>query len=210
MRRLRKIILTLVIVVGAYWVFQKLEIIPSLKDIFAPKPVVLDETPILIKEIKSIGQLVTYSASDEVVADSTIVSKVSAFINSFNRIIPFAAIPPIDKRLVLIGRGKVLAGTNLALLHDSSLHIINDTVTLIMPRAQILDAILNPGDFETFVERGEWSSQEVAMVKIQARRKIIERALRQNILQNADDKARLVMENFLRNMGYKRVLVFSQ
>jgi len=206
MRTLKKLIVTLVIVAGGFWLLKKTDVFPSLKDLFAPKPVVIDETPILIKEIKSIGQLITYSAFDEVVADSTITTKASAFINSFNRLAPIPILPSPDRQLVVIGRGKVLAGTNLQLLNDSSISIKNDTVTVQLPPAQILDAILNPGDFETFVEKGSWSGEEVTLVKTQARRKMVERAMQQNILQKADNKSKAVLEEFLKNMGYKYVL----
>ena len=147
-------IVLLVIILGGIWILKKINIVPSLADIFKPKPVVIDETPILIKEIKSIGQLITYTAFDEVVADSTISSKASVFMNSFNRLAPIPVFPSIDKQLVLIGRGKVLAGTNLQLLNDSSVCIKDDSVTVHLVKAQILDAILIPGDVETFVEKG--------------------------------------------------------
>ena len=206
MRMLRKIFISIVIVVCCYWLLTKI-VIPPLKNIFSSKPVVIDETPILIKEIKAIGQLITYSSFDEVVADSFIVTKGSTFVNSFNRFAPVPVLPSADKQLVLIGRGKVLAGTDLTMLTDSSVSIKNDTIRVYLPKVQILDAILNPSDFETFVEKGDWSGQEVTLVKAKARRKMIERALQQNILPKADVKAKAIMENFLRNMGYQHVEV---
>jgi hypothetical protein len=179
-----------------------------MKNIFASKEITIDQTPILIKEIKSIGQLITYTSFDEVVADTTIKTKGSAFVNGFNRFTPVPILPSADKQLVIIGRGKILVGTDLTLLSDSSVIIKNDTVRVHLPKAQILDAILNPSDFETFVEKGEWSNDEVIRVKAKARRKMIEHALRQNILAKADAKAKLIMENFLHNMGHKHVEVF--
>jgi hypothetical protein len=208
MRQLKKIIFILLIVVAGGWLLKKIATFPLLNNIFAPKLVVIDETPILIKEIKSIGQLITYTAFDEVVADSLIVSRGSAFINSFNSLAPIPILPSTSRQLVLIGRGKILAGTNLQLMTDSAISIKNDTVTVRLPKAQILDAILNPGDFETFVEKGDWSAQEVILVKAQARRKMIDRAVRQNILQKADEKSKSVLENFLRSTGYKEVIFY--
>lgn len=198
---------TVIIVVVALWLLKKLVVTP-LKGIFTAKPVKIDETPILIKEIKSIGQLITYSSLDEVVVDSTIVTKGSAFVNSFNRLSPFPALPTADKELVLIARGKVLAGVNLALLADNSVSVNNDTVRVSLPKAQILDAIVNPSNFETFVEKGNWTETEVILVKAKARRKIIEHALHQNILSKAETQAKKIMETFLQNMGYKNTVVY--
>lgn len=207
MTKSRKIFIIFLIILAAYWVLTKV-VVPSMKNIFASQPVVIDKTPILIKEIKSIGQLITYSSFDEVVADTTIRTKGSAFVNTFNRLARIPMLPSADKQLVLIGRGKILAGTNLSLLTDTSVSVINDTLRIYLPKAQILDAILNPSDFETFVEKGEWSNEEVTLVKAKARRKMIEHALQQNILPKADAKAKEIMENFLQNMGYKHICVF--
>lgn len=208
MRKVRNIILTVIIVIGAYWLLQKAKLIPSFQDIFRAKPVVIDETPVLIKSIQSIGQLVTCSFFDEVVADSVILTPAASVVNVFNRLAPVPLLPSARKQLVLIGRGKVLAGTNLSLLTDTSLIIKNDTLTIFLPRPQILASILNPGDFETFIEEGNWTSDEVTLVKLKARRKMEEHALQQNILSKAHKKSKAVIEEFLRNMGYKNINVF--
>lgn len=207
MRKLRKAIITIIIIIAAYWLLQKSKVILSLKNVFGAKTVVIDKTPLLIKDIKSIGQLITYSFYDEVVADSIIFTRGSAFVNAFNRLAPVSLLPSADKQLVLIGRGKVLAGTDLSLLTDTSVIIKNDTVTVYLPKPQIFTAIVNPGDFETFAEKGTWTNEEVTKVKLKARRKMEQRALQQNILEKADLKAKEIMHNFLENMGYKKVFI---
>jgi hypothetical protein len=207
MNHFRKYILPAIAIIAALWLFRKCSNVPSLRNIFAEKPVIIDETPILIKEVKSIGQLITYSAIDEVVADSVIVNKAAVIGKTLNRFSPIPVFPYWEKKLVLIGKGKVLAGVNLALLHDSSIAITNDTVRVTLPKAEILDAILNPSDFETFVEKGNWTSGEVLLVKQQAKRKIIDRANKNKIVDKAALKARAIIESFILNLGYKHVLV---
>jgi hypothetical protein len=209
-RRLREIIVFALVVAAGLWLLKKFKVVPSLNDIFSSKPVVIDETPILIKEIKSIAQLVTMTAYDEVVVDSIIVTGVSSVVNSINRLSPVPMFPSIETRLVIIARGKVLAGTDLKTLQKENFTIKEDTVTLRLPRAIIFDAIVNPSDFEVFEEKGKWTDQGVTAVKMKARQKIIERALQKNILGKANDKAKLVMENFLRSSGYKVVNVVMQ
>src|SRR4051812_42517527 len=108
MRRLKRLMIYIIIFAFSWWLLQKY-LVPSWKNIFSPKPVTIDETPILIKDIRSIGQLITYSAYDEVVADTIIATRGSNFVNTFNRLSPFPVLPSADKQLVLIGRGKVLA-----------------------------------------------------------------------------------------------------
>src|SRR4051812_3886499 len=179
-----KTLAVLLIILCGYLLLSRL-VVPGMKKIFSSAPVVIDETPILIKEIKSIGQLVTYTSFDEVVADSLIATRGSALVNTFNRLAPLPLLPSAGKQLVMICRGKVVAGVDLTRLSDSSLYVRNDTVYLSLPAAQILDAVLNPSDFETFVEKGEWNNQEVILVKNQARRKMITKAVQQNILVKA-------------------------
>lgn len=207
MRKLRNRIIIILTAVAAFLLLEKIKVIPSLKDVFGAKPVVIDETPVLVKDIKSIGQLITYSFYDEAVADSVITTRGSAFVNAFNRLAPVPMLPTADKQLVLIGRGKVLAGIDLSLLTDTGLIIKDDTITLTLPKPQIFSAILNPGDFETFIEQGNWTNDEVTLVKLKARRKIEAHALQQNILEKAGTKAKEILKNFLENMGFKKVIL---
>jgi hypothetical protein len=207
--RWRKRIVIFGVCIAGIWLLRRLDILPPWKEVFTAKPVVIDETPILIKEIRSIGQLVSATLYDEVVVDSTETTKASRVINSLNRIGPFHILPPADKRIVLIAKGKVLAGTDFNLLTDSSLRISKDTVWLGLPRTRIIDVIMNPSDFETFEEKGKWSAEAVTAVKIKAREKVIDRALNQNIIERAGNKTKAVMEDFLHAAGFK-VVLFTQ
>jgi hypothetical protein len=181
---------------------------PSLNDLFSSKPAVIDETPIIIKEIRSIGQLITATLYDEVVVDSTETTKASRIINSLNKIGPFSFLPPADKKIVLIARGKVLAGTDLNLLADNGVKISGDTIWLQLPPTKIIDAIINPSGFETFEEKGNWSQDAVTAVKLKAREKMIDHAFDKNIINKASNKTKAVMENFLGAAGFKVVLFF--
>ncbi len=207
MRSLTKMIIGVALLIALVWTLKRSLNIPSLRDLFTSKPVVIDQTPILIKEIKSIAQLVTVTAYDEVVVDSTVVTTMSSVVNSINALSPIPFIPYKSTRLVLIGKGKILAGTNLQQLDKKDFTINNDTITLVIPKAVILDAIINPSDFEVFDEKGNWNFKAVTMVKMKAKQKMIDRALQKNILAKADAKARMVMENFLKSTGYKVVNV---
>ncbi|MDB5193232.1 MAG: hypothetical protein JWQ96_2795, partial [Segetibacter sp.] len=206
-RRLRKLLVLLLLAIAGVWFFQKLNIIPTWNEVFKSKPVVIDETPMLVKQIKSIGQLVTATAYDEVVVDSFIATRGSAFVNAFNKVVPVPILPPADKQIVLIAKGKVLAGIDLKLLKDEIVKVVADTVTIILPRAKILDAITNPADFETFIEKGEWTNEAVNAVKQQAKQKMIDRATAQMILEKAQNKAKTVMENFITTIGFAVVNV---
>ena len=187
------------------WLLNTLGKIPSMRSLFTAEKVVIDQTPILIKDIKTIAQLVTVTAYDEVVVDSLVYNRAAAVFDMFRSVTPLAMLPSPQKQLVLIGRGKVLAGTNLQKLNDQSIVIHNDTAWIQLPQAEILEAIINPSDFETFEESGKWSDDEVIAVKVKARDKMISRAIERGILEKADKKANAVIENFLHSAGFKVV-----
>ncbi len=208
-RRLKTLFGVAAIAFVSIWLLQKINVLPTLREIFSPKPLVIDETPVLIKEIRSIGQLITATLYDEVVVDSIEITKGSRFVRSFNAIVPFRILPSADKQIVLVARGKVLAGTDLNLLADSSMKISGDTVWLQLPRTKILDAIINPSGYEIFVENGNWSPQAVTAVKLKAREKMIDHAFEQNIIDKASMKTKAVMEDFLHAVGFK-IIVLSE
>jgi Protein of unknown function (DUF4230) len=179
----------------------KLDILPSLKNLFRSKPVVIDTTPVLIKEMKSIAQLMTMSSYDEVVVDSS--KSFSADIPGFSNTNSL-----VDRsQLVIIAQGQIVAGVDLQQLDESKIFIDGDSVSLTLPPAKVLDAIVNPSQYEIFIEEKGWEPAEVNAIKVRARDKMVERSLKQGLLQKADTKARMILENFLRSAGFKRISI---
>ena len=106
---------------------------------------------------------------------------------------------------MLIGKGSVSAGVDLKKIKADDIHVQKDTVDIHLPNAEIENIILNPSDFETFDEEGEWSSEAVTQIKIKMRDKIKERALQNHILEKAGQRAATIIENFLRATGFKKI-----
>jgi hypothetical protein len=185
----------IIIVLIAILILKKMDLFPSW-NIFSSKPVTIDDTPVIIKEIRSLGEIITATLYDEVVVDST-------------RVHHFPELPITDDRLVIIARGKVLAGIDLKALGDRSIKVIKDTVWMQLPPTKIIDVIVNPADFETFEEKGKWSPEAVTIVKIKAKEKISANAFNKNLMGVANTKAKAVLEDFFHAAGFK-VVVFSQ
>jgi hypothetical protein len=110
-------------------------------------------------------------------------------------------------RIVIIARGSVQAGTNLRYLSENDIHVEEDSITVDLPPAEILEVIVNPSGFSTFSETGVWSPGAVNLVKAKAKRVMEYRAVQKNILQMAENRSKLLMENFLRSVGFKKVTV---
>jgi hypothetical protein len=199
---LQKYLLAIAAILVIIFLFQKINWLPSFKNIFSSKPVIIEETPVIIKEINTLAQLITITYSDEVVMDTAKVG------NGMPSLLPTAIgsilTPSVDK-LVIIGRGKVVAGTDLKNLQEKDMNITGDSIHVVLPHSKILETIINPSDFETFIETGKWNEDAVTALKIKIRNQINQNALQQNMLQQADERSKNIIENFLRSTGFKKI-----
>jgi len=201
-----KLFLVIAGIIMIVYLLQQANIIPSFKNIFKPKAVQIDNTPILITEIKSLAQLMTNTVYDEVVIDSVKNTQPGLI----GKILSYASPLPVHgsySELVLIAKGKVIAGTNLQELTEKDFTVVEDSVSVTVPSATILDIITNPSDIETFSETGNWTPNEITIVKLQAKKKLVYRALEQNILQKANQQSLLLIDKFLRAAGFEKVTV---
>jgi hypothetical protein len=184
------------------FLFQKINWLPSFKNIFKSQPVVIDETPIIIKEINTLSQLITVTFTDEVVMDTAKIS------NGMPSLLPLSIgtvlTPSVDK-LVIIGRGKVIAGTDLKKIKEADIEVTGDSISVTLPTAEILQTIVNPSGFETFIEEGTWSDAATTSLKIKIRNKITKQALDQQILKQANDRSLNIIKVFLQNTGFKKI-----
>lgn len=201
-RTVQKYGIIIVIILAVIFLFQKVNLFPSFKDLFKSQPLVIEETPIILKEINTLAQLITVTFTDEIVMDTAKIG------NSLPSLLPTGIgtmlVPGID-RLVMIGRGKVLAGTDLKNIRNEDIQVTGDSIHVILPHAEILQAIMNPSDIETFEESGTWDDDAATALKIKIRNEVTRRAIQQNILQQADERCNNIIETFLKNTGFKKV-----
>ena len=199
---LQRILVIIAVIFLIVFLFQKINWLPSFKNIFKSQPVVIDETPIIIKEINTLSQLITVIFTDEVVMDTARIG------NGLPSLLPLSVgtvlTPSVDK-LVIIGRGKVIAGTNLKKINEGDIEVTGDSIHVTLPTAQILQTIVNPSGFETFIEEGTWSDAAVTSLKIKIRNKITKQALDQQILRQANDRSLNIIKVFLQNTGFKKI-----
>lgn len=205
-RTLRRFIILVLLVAGFFLVTRHTTVFAPFENLFKPKPVVVDETPLLVAQIKNIAQLMTIEAYNEVVVDSTRF--------------PFGIPPQVAKRLpanplqffgaaqlVLIVKGKVVAGVDLQKLDSNGVRLQNDSLFIQLPRAAVLDVITNPSDVETFIEKGEWNEAAATILKVRARNQMVQQAIAQGALQQADARARQLVYELFKAAGYKNVTV---
>ncbi|GAB2663529.1 hypothetical protein GCM10027036_16720 [Flavihumibacter cheonanensis] len=205
MRGIVKIVAALVIVVLLYSLLVKLNWLPSVSSWFKASTVLIEETPLLITEIKQIATLLTIESSDEVV-----VSQVRPVPSgSPKKILDYISPVPLvqAERLVLVVKGKVIAGTDLSRLESNAVFISDDSVSVTIPAARIQDIIVNPSGTDIFIEDGNWSQAETNKLVSQASEKLRQRATEKGILEKADEQALKVLRNFLELQGFQKIRV---
>lgn len=203
-KTLQKYLIIAVSILLLIFLFQKIKWLPSFKNIFSSQPVLIEKTPVIIKEINTLAQLITITYSDEVVIDKT---KTGNGLPSIMSTGIAMILVPSSERLVIIGRGKVIAGVDLKKLQQNDVNAIGDSIHVNLPNAQILNTIVNPSGFETFDEKGEWTEAEVTELKVKIKNEITNRALQQNILQQAGERSKNIIETFLKSTGFKKVSI---
>jgi hypothetical protein len=201
---LQKYLVVVAVALVIIFLFQKINWFPSFKNIFKSQPVLIEETPIIITEINALAQLITITFTDEIVMDTAKIGNGMPSLLPTN--IGTMLVPGMD-RLVIIGRGKVLVGTNLKTLQEKDIQVAGDSIHVLLPHAKILQTIMNPSDFETFDEKGNWNEDAVTTLKIKIRYEMNRHAVEQNVLQKADARCKNIIEAFLRNAGFKKVTI---
>jgi hypothetical protein len=199
-RTLINIILLIALIGGSWWLLQQAAIQP-LRNMFKAKPIVVDESPLVVTNIRSLAQLMTIEYYDEVVADSSRKAGILPFP-------PY--IFPTKQSLVLVVKGRLLAGLDLEQLGTNNISGNRDSITIMLPRAQVLEVEMNPSDVETFVEKGQWNHNAVAALTAKAREQMLQNAAAQGILRRADEKAKNLVEQLMLNAGYKKVVVITE
>lgn len=176
-------------------------------NIFKEQPIAMDKTANVLEEIHRLAELTTATYSKEYVVSKQKASEIA---------LPGIKLPIIGHalglkdELVLIVKGKVRAGFDLSKLQEQDITIDDaGLITLNLPQAQILEVITNPSDFETFVESGIWSHEEVTRYKNEARAAIERDALNNGILELAEQAGKEKLSVFLHAINAK-MFTFSQ
>ena len=198
-------------VLASWWLLSKFTNVPPIGNLFEPKPVTIEETGVWVKEIKALAQLVTVSAYDEAVADT-----VRGLLPPLFRI-P-SVFPPVvlpgsllgEQKLVMVGKTTTHVGIIMQRLKPEDIVVVEDSIHLTLPRAQVLEVILNPSDVDVFIEEGAWSQGAIATLKNKIRMRAAQQIKEQGLLKTAEAKATAVFTQFFEGAGFKKVAITFQ
>ena len=144
----------------------------------------IDDTPVIVTKIRSLGELTTACYYDEIVLTGTKQNLLS------------------DDRLVIIAKGTVRAGIDLMEMTDDRLRFSGDTVFVRLPAPQYLDIIVNPSDFEVFAETGKWTHEQVTSLQNTARQRLLMGADHYGLKSKAYEGAMEAVTDLLVASGY--------
>lgn len=180
----------LAILLLLYGPLAKIGLLPSLSSLLrggAPK---IEDTPVIIQQIKNIAQMFTQTFYDEYVYDTGVIHT-----GLFNQ----------NKRLIFIAKGEVISGFDLSELNEKSIIRRGKSIVVKLPPARILDVVINPSGFETFIEEGEITFEESKEFHEDARRIFDRNARDKGILKNSAEQGRQMLEKFFRLLGFESV-----
>lgn len=112
-----------------------------------------------------------------------------------------------SNEIVLIGKGKVRAGFDLAKIKEKDIHIQNDTLYVTLPPVELFDIIMNPTDFTTEYEQGKWSHELLRPIKEKAKKQLEKDAIECGLLDNAKESGVTKLTEMFKTFGYKTVFV---
>lgn len=156
------------------------------------------DTQTLVTQVRAMSSLVTACYYGEVVQTARKQRSVNAF---------GANLPLPEDEICIISKGKAKAGIDLSKLDDDALTLRGDTVLVRLPEPEIFEVILNPSDYEIFVEDGKWSHEEVVAIERRAKEVIRRDALSAGLPAKATESALRQLDRLLRAFGYKEVIL---
>ena len=185
-----QIILLLAILFMLYSPLAKIGLLPSLGSIFRNPQPRIDETPVIIQQVKNIAQRFTQTFYDEYVYDSGIIR---------------TPLLKLNKRLIFIAKGEVISGFDLSELSEKSIIRRDKSIVVKLPPARILEVVINPSGFDTFIEEGEITFEESKKFHEDARRIFDRNAREKGILRNSSEQGKQMLEKFFRLLGFESV-----
>ena len=200
MKTLFKILLAIVVLGGIYFFLMYKNLVPSF-DFFKSKEIQLRETPLILEDVKDIAELFTATAYEEVMIDRTKKVKNSAM----SQIVSFKKYT--SHRFVLLARGTCMAGTDLSGLKKEDIIAQDSSITIKIHKAKIITTIINPSDYDIYIDEGEWSPKEVTLLKSYATNKIKHLAIEDGILKKAQERTDLLLKQFFKSIGFVNVTI---
>ncbi|MCG8889020.1 DUF4230 domain-containing protein [Tenacibaculum finnmarkense] len=172
------------------------------------KEINIKDTKLVVEESKKIAQLFSSKYYSEIAIDSSkfITTEKIDLKKSILSLTNTSYKDSLETKIVLIATGNCYASNNL-----NKIKIIKtpekESCHLIVPKAEITNTVVNPSDFIIFFDGGNWSEKEVQQIKHKAVTKIKTLALKNGIIEKANERTSKLLTDFLKTAEYKNIKI---
>ena len=187
------VIIIIAAVAGGLYLGYRLNLfsLPS----FGKNALTIEKTANVVEEIKKIGELTTACYYEEIAMHDTRIDTTSILGIKRHK----------KNEVVLIGKGIVRAGFDLAKLTEDALTAHGDTLEIRLPDVEVFDVILNPSDFSIEYENGTWDNEKLKPIKAEAKKQLEANAIASGILNKANESGRKHLKSLFATFGYNEV-----
>lgn len=204
MSKVRNVIAIVVLIVIAWAAISfissvrqsKSGIFEPISQFFNPTPTIIPDPVTIIHEVRSLARLETIHYSMEKVITAETNQGAFGFL--------------FGDKLLFVAHGDVIAGVDLAKLEPEDLYTEDGVLYVILPEAEIFIATLdNEKSYVYDRETGVFSQGEVDLetsARLAAEEAILESALDDGILEQAQINAENYLIRLLRDLGYPDVV----
>jgi hypothetical protein len=200
LKKIIKIVIPVIILAAiTYAILIYTDLFPSPLAFIKPHKPKVEISATILKEVKNMSQLLTVCHYDEITVDS-IEAKSGSLLKIFT----------VQRKLVLIVKGKTYAGFDLSHINEQSLTATDSSVQLTISKPKIIDVIVNPSTVETFIEKGTWSVYARTALLQEAQTTLTNRAISSGILARSEKEGVKVFTQFFKSLGFKKVTVLVQ
>ena len=193
MRTVLTIAMTIVVLFLLFMLFKPT--LPNLNP-FKHHEVEIDDTEMLLVEIREIKELTTAGFFDEMVMHYT---------KEGTRLLTSA-----PDEIVIVVKGKVRAGFDLSGIDSTRVRCHGDSVWVVLPEPEVFDVLVNPSDIRIFAQDGKWSHQQVTKIEKEASKRLRQRAIDSGILDKASRAGVSHISEMLHSLGYTEVYISVQ
>lgn len=162
----------------------------------------IDNTANVVEKIKNISEFTTACYYEEAVLKN---SKSEA--GKQNKLMSLVHIEAdsVHSEVVILAKGKVRAGYNLGKISAEQIYVSGDSITVALHAPEIFDVIVNPSDYEMYIEEGKWSHEEISAMQTEYRNVLTERSKESGLLHKASESGKSRLESLFKALGFSYV-----
>lgn len=190
---------------------------------FKRNPLTIEKTANVVEEVKKIGEFTTACYYEEMALQDSYTDTAEFLGRNADKLAgkalkkvglgfmqkaadkASAVVTNSNNEIILIGKGRVRAGFDLAKIGEGDLNVRGDTLEMTLPQPEVFDIIMNPSDFTTEYEKGTWSHELLKPVKERAKVDLEQNAIDYGILTKAEENGLKRLEALFKTFGFNTV-----